>query len=77
VQSIRLGGFPGQTSIYYFHNCPGSILFARPNLTGANPREKILTELQGIPILMVSDAGAARDIMIQHDWLRREPGSGF
>ncbi|MCP4368365.1 MAG: VWA domain-containing protein [Deltaproteobacteria bacterium] len=61
VESILRGGLLGKVNIYYFHDCPGKVLYTRQSLTGAIPLEEVLSnQVKDNSILIVSDAGAAR-----------------
>ena len=61
IKSILRGGLLGNTSLYYFHDCPEGLLYQRPNLTNALALEAVLDEkVKGNSVLIISDAGAAR-----------------
>lgn len=61
VESILRGGLLGQTSVFYFHDCPEVYFYQRPTLLEARPVEEVLKGYcQNNSVLIVSDAGAAR-----------------
>ena len=61
LESVRRGGLLGHVAVYYFQGCPGSMLFAAPELTVARPLKQILAEhARDGSVAVVSDAGAAR-----------------
>lgn len=61
IEAILHGGLLGQTHLYYFHDCPESLLYAQPALTGVLPLQDVLTtQAKGNGVLIVSDAGSAR-----------------
>ncbi len=61
LESIVRGGMLGRVSCYYFHDAPQEMLYARPNLTGAQPLQNVLAaQAKENSVLIVSDGGAAR-----------------
>ena len=45
VESVLRGGLLGQTSLFYFHDCPEIYFYERASLTGARPIEEIITRV--------------------------------
>jgi uncharacterized protein with von Willebrand factor type A (vWA) domain len=74
-ESIVRGGLRGRASFYYFHDCPDTYLYKRPQLTGAISLKTVLFEqMQGNSVLIISDAGAACGF---YDEERREATKTF
>lgn len=74
-ESILRGGLRGRASFYYFHDCPDTYLYERPQLTGAVLLKTLMLEqMQGNSVLIVSDAGAAYGF---YDRERREATKTF
>ncbi len=74
-ESIIRGGLRGRASFYYFHDCPDTYLYERPQLTGAISLDTVLFEqMQGKSVLIISDAGAAYGF---YDEERREATEKF
>jgi hypothetical protein len=61
LESVRRGGLLGRVVVYYFEGCPGSMVFAAPELAAARPLEQVLAEhARDGSVAVVGDAGAAR-----------------
>lgn len=65
IETAAQGGRLGQTTTYYFHNCPDDYLYPQPDYQTANLLKTVLSRLHTDygGVLIFSDAGAARGVI--------------
>jgi len=60
-ESVRLGGFQGRLTTWYYHDVPHPLVYAQPALIKSCPLHEVLAQqVPGCHVVVVSDAGAAR-----------------